>query len=385
MRAPNLATLLEILEISQPYSPTATTGRYLQGALPDYTSPPLPEALAATPEAFRSNATISVARDLDAAGLCVGEKADENAEACQMIFTPVDYDGSSSKSKVGVIFFGGALVDPRGYSPLLRMLSDTYELPVSVPIFTGDMAFKFGTCESSRLHQAQKVFPDVERWIFAGHSFGGIAAFNDVWAMDQRNETDAIAGIVMLGSYIRQDLGCGMSDFSGRAWDWLSFASVPASEDGVVNATNFAAGQPLLPTGPNFRNVIIEGGNHGGFGTYDYSERVTLLSQVDGEATISKKDQQEQTADVFGEIAALSELIGADDTSVAGNAILTDKTEDDTSNIAINITLEEQIGEGTNVLCDGDSSTSGGWSLARALSRYSIAASMVIATFAVML
>eukprot|EP00957_Ditylum_brightwellii_P044998 3413452-Ditylum_brightwellii.AAC.1 len=108
---------------------------------------------------------------------------------------------------------------------MMRMLSDTYGLSVSVPIFAKDLAFKVGTCESRRLSLAQRAFPDIEKWVFAGHSLGGIAAANEVWAMAGRNETDAIGGLALLASYVRQDLGCGLVDFSTEEWDWLHAAS----------------------------------------------------------------------------------------------------------------------------------------------------------------
>lgn len=279
---------------------TSTTRRHLQFELPDYTSPPLAEAIEATPEAYRSNETVDAARDLDASGLCVGDAAEENAEACQIKFMPADYTDST----VGVIYFGGALVDPRGYSPLMQMLAETYALPISVPIFANDLPFKFGTCESGRLTQAQIAFPSVQKWIFAGHSMGGVAAYNDVWAMSQRNETDAIGGLVLIGSYVNpQDIGCGMADFSESQ---LPMASVSASEDLIVDATNFEAGQDLLPFDSlKFVNKVIEGGNHGGFGSYDYSERKALLNQTDGNATITNEEQQSQTSEVIGDVALL--------------------------------------------------------------------------------
>jgi hypothetical protein len=327
MRVPNLASIFEILEISHPPS-DFVTGRNLQFTSLNYTSPPLPEAIEATPEAFRANETIDAARALDAAGLCVGDAAEENADACQIKFVPADYDDAtddSLRSTVGVIFFGGALVDPRGYSPLMRLLSDTYGLSVSVPIFEGDVSLKFGSCETGRLAQAQIAFPLVSKWIFVGHSLGGIAAFNDVWAMAERNETDAIGGLVLLAAYVSQDLGCGMTNFSGSEWDWLPFASVSASEDGIVNAANFAAGQDLLPAGsPQFLNETIEGGNHGGFGSYDYSKREVLLNQTDGNATITNEEQQHQTAVIISKTANMTEsdvLPSKDETTLeAGSA-----------------------------------------------------------------
>ena len=63
---PALASISEILEM-----PQVLFNRQLQFVLPEYTSPPLPEAIEATPEEYRSNETIDAARTLDAAGLCV--------------------------------------------------------------------------------------------------------------------------------------------------------------------------------------------------------------------------------------------------------------------------------------------------------------------------
>lgn len=301
MQIPMLATLLKALEL--PDLPSSSRGvRSLQFTLPDYTSPPLPEAINATPVAYQSDETIDAARSLDADGKCVGDQAKDNTEACQ-----IKFGSEFNESSTGVLFFSGALVDPRGYSPLMAMISDAYNLPISVPIFDGDTSYKFGTCESGRLAQAQFAFPSVEKWIFIGHSLGGVTAFNDVWAMAGRNETDAIGGLVLLASYVRQDLGCGATDFSGDEWSWLPVASISASEDGVANATNFAAGQAFLPShSPRFINETIEGGNHGGFGSYDDSERYELLGQIDGNASITNEEQQRQTTIIIGEIEEMA-------------------------------------------------------------------------------
>ena len=70
---------------------------------------------------------------------------------------------------------------------------------------------------------------------------------------------------------------------------------------------------------------MIEGGNHGGFGSYDYSERVVLLNQVDGNATITEAEQQEQTADIIYRIALM--VGGDDDTGVISNTTTSHPTE----------------------------------------------------------
>mmetsp|Transcript_29448 Transcript_29448/g.62517 ORF Transcript_29448/g.62517 Transcript_29448/m.62517 type:complete len:234 (-) Transcript_29448:754-1455(-) len=182
--------------------------------LPDYTSPPLTSAIEATPENFQSDAAVDAAREHDAEGLCLTL---DDPSACQIAFFPPPpplEDGVANRSKVGVVFYGGALVDPRGYSPMMRMLSDTYGLSVSVPIFDGDLAFKFGTCESSRLGLAQRMFPGVEKWVLAGHSFGDLVASNDLWAI--RNNTDSIAGLALLASSGKSGPGMRHAGFLHR-------------------------------------------------------------------------------------------------------------------------------------------------------------------------
>jgi len=208
------------------------------------------------------------------------------------------------------------------------MLAETYNMSVSIPIFAGDMAFKFGACESGRLGLAQEVFPNVTQWILAGHSFGGLAAFNDVWTMAGRNATDAIAGLALAGSYVRQDLMCGPVDFSGEQWNWLPMVSMSASEDKIVNMTNFEAGQAFMTD--NVDKVVIEGGNHGQFGWYNYTLRTPLLGQVDGEASISHKEQQALMA------AAIASLVMSD-----AAAIVVNDTSSDVDPTVKNVTAKE--------------------------------------------
>jgi hypothetical protein len=250
--------------------------RELQGEIPDYTSPPLDDALEATPEAYRSNEVIDAARAAAASGNCT---ADTNR--CQIPFEPTGFE----KSKVGVIFYGGALVDPRSYSPLAKMIATRYGLPVIVPIFNKDLAFTFGSCDSGRIPLAQAEFDFVEKWILAGHSFGGIAAFADAWI--RLNDT-AVAGLVMIAADIQQNLGCG--EFSTTD---LPMAAVTGSLDGILNMTRWELNKRFLSNSTLF--VDIFGGNHGQFGSYNYSERASLLGQVDGVALIPPHVQWDLT------------------------------------------------------------------------------------------
>ena len=267
--------------------------RHLQ-ELPDYTSPPTDYALAATPEAFRDDAIIDAGRAADANRTCFTGDV-----ACQIPFPPPQ--AALNTAKLGVVFYGGALVDPRAYSPVAKALSERYGMAVAIQIFEDDLPTRMGSCNTGRLDLAEEEFPYIEKWVLVGHSLGGIAAMTDVWTFV--NDTDnRIAGLVLLASYIRNDLGCGEIDFSSTS---LPMASVNASLDGIVNATNFLSGQQLLPVNDTFHMEIL-GGNHGQFGSYDDSERMTLLGQVDGNATIPEKVQQDLAVGAIANVAARS-------------------------------------------------------------------------------
>lgn len=245
--------------------------RLLQ-ALPDYTSPPNEFALESTPALYRSDEVVQEARDLDAAGNCTID-----GNRCQIPF-PVDEDKFEEPSQVGVVFYCGGLVDPRGYSPIAALLAERYGMPVVMPIFEGDRAFAFGTCDSGRLDFAQAEFPDVEKWVLAGHSFGGVAATVDMWSRWNAMDESA-AGLVLLAADVQEGLGCGATDFSGTD---LPMAQLLAANDGILNFTRVEM-NAARNSNATF-DMLIQGANHASFGDYDYSERFELLGQVDGES-----------------------------------------------------------------------------------------------------
>lgn len=274
-------------------SPPNHLERELQPQIPDYTSPPLPDALDATPEAYRSDQVIEEARAAAASGNCT-----VGGNLCQIPFRPAAGLFADEESKVGVIFHCGALVDPRGYSPLASILATRYGLPVVLPIFDRDLAFAFGVCDSGRLELAQAEFDHVEKWVLAGHSFGGVSAMTDAWA--RRNDT-AVAGLVTIAADVQQNIGCGEIDFSATG---LPMAAVTASLDQILNTTRWELNKEFLSNETLF--VDIFGGNHGQFGSYNDSERTPLLGQVDGIPLIPPQVQWELTVASIYHVASRS-------------------------------------------------------------------------------
>lgn len=266
-------------------------GRHLQ-EFPDYTSPPLPLALEATPEDFRDDVVIDDMRAVAAAGNC-----SSTDNACHIPFAVPDgaFDGDS---KIGVVLYGGGLVDPRGYSVMAQLLATRYGFPTVIPVFAGDLAFVFGNCDSGRLDMAKAEFPQVEKWVLVGHSFGGIGASSDMWERWNAGDESA-AGLVMLAADLRNDIGCGDEDYSLTD---LPMASVTASLDGVLNATRWEGNKIYLSNATELVNIY--GGNHGYFGAYDYSLRSEVLGQTDGEALIPPQVQWDFVASAIASVAA---------------------------------------------------------------------------------
>eukprot|EP00339_Tiarina_fusa_P022758 CAMPEP_0117058854 /NCGR_PEP_ID=MMETSP0472-20121206/40870_1 /TAXON_ID=693140 ORGANISM="Tiarina fusus, Strain LIS" /NCGR_SAMPLE_ID=MMETSP0472 /ASSEMBLY_ACC=CAM_ASM_000603 /LENGTH=372 /DNA_ID=CAMNT_0004776311 /DNA_START=142 /DNA_END=1260 /DNA_ORIENTATION=- len=274
------------------------SARNLQGPPPPtYTSPPTDIAVKATPEAYRSDEVIDAARAKAAMGRCSPDNDDESS-FCHIPFHPDE--GAFGPSKVGVVFFGGAFVDPRGYAPLAKSIAERYGIPVVIPIFTSDISLTPGTCESGRLPMAAAQFQNVEKWILTGHSLGGIAATADAWnSMTNPNATidfDMLGGLTLLAADVL-NFGCGPTDFSNTDFP---MALSSATEDEVLNRTRYDLNRPLSSNATYF--LEIYGGNHGQFGSYDDSGRVQALgpSQVDGTAFIPPQVQWDlSTAAIF--------------------------------------------------------------------------------------
>lgn len=272
-----------------------TSNRHLQQELPDYTSPPLPIALELTPELYRDDKVVQESRRLDAS-----KKCSIDGNRCQIPFPP-NSQKFSSPSRVGVLFYNGGLVDPRGYSPLAAILNERYGMPVVIPIFANDLAFVFGVCDSGRLDYAKAEFPDVEKWVLAGHSFGGVAAAVDMWNRYNNTNDESAAGLVMLAADVQMGLDCGDTDFSKSN---LPMAQVLASNDGILNQTRTNQNRINNSNATHF--VEMYGANHASFGAYDSSKRFELFGQVDGEELIPSVIAWDHVSAAIANVAARS-------------------------------------------------------------------------------
>lgn len=171
-------------------------------------------------------------------------------------------DGSGDKT--ALVFYPGAKIDSKAYLPLMKKLADggidcfLLEVPMHMAIF--DMNAADRITDNS----------NYDTWIMSGHSMGGIAAAK--YAADHDN----IDGVVLLASYPTSQLS-----------EPTALLSVYGTEDKVLELIAYEESKKYNPS--NSKEVVIEGGNHAQFG--NYGEQAG-----DGTATISREEQQDQTA-----------------------------------------------------------------------------------------
>ena len=172
----------------------------------------------------------------------------------------------------GLVFYPGGLVDAAAYAPLMQRLADGGVLSVLVP-----MPLELAVFGIDRAREVMGAFPDVQTWVVAGHSLGGAMASEFV-----KGNADIVAGLALLASYPAQS-----SDLSGLS---IRAVSTYGTENGVTPPEGFEASLARLPPGTDL--VVIEGGNHAGFGHYG-------PQSGDGEARIDREEQQRQTAETL--------------------------------------------------------------------------------------
>jgi len=171
----------------------------------------------------------------------------------------------TTEPTTGLIFYPGALVDPRAYAPMMRDIAARGYLAVIVP-----MPLNFAVLGTDRAQEVIRAYPTIKRWAIGGHSLGGVAA-----AMFVKSHPDATQGIAFWASYPADR----MTDYQGRV------ISISGSSDGLSTPDKINSSRALLPASTQW--VEIQGGNHGQFGWYG-------LQSGDGFATISREAQQEQ-------------------------------------------------------------------------------------------
>ena len=172
-------------------------------------------------------------------------------------------DGKGDKT--ALIFYPGAKVDSEAYMPLMEKIADG-----GVDCFLLKMPMRIAILDSNA---ADKVISNYnyDKWIMSGHSMGGMIAAS--YCAEHEN----VDGAVLLAAYPIKKIP-----------DGKAVLSVYGTEDKVLDKDAYKKAAELFPK--DFTEVIIDGGNHAGFGNYGEQSG-------DGKAEISNEEQQKQTAD----------------------------------------------------------------------------------------
>ena len=167
------------------------------------------------------------------------------------------FDGPADDT--ALIFYPGAKVEASAYAPLLHRLAEN-----GMDTFLVQMPFHLALFGANKAEGIQARY-DYENWYIGGHSLGGVMAVKYAAAHELR-------GIILLASYPTETVEEPM-------------LLVYGSEDGVVNRDRIGEAERYGTA----ETVVIEGGNHAGFG--NYGEQAG-----DKASAISAEEQQAETA-----------------------------------------------------------------------------------------
>lgn len=182
-----------------------------------------------------------------------------------LIFLPAD------EPAAGFIFYQGAKVEPAAYAPLMHSLAEKGVLCAAVK-----MPFNFAFFDLNAADAVIEKYPHIKSWYIGGHSLGGSMAAEYV------SHRDGIEGLVLLASFSTADI----------SENGTKVLSVYGTEDGVLDLDSYRKYYKNLP--PDTREIIIDGGNHAGFGSYG-------AQKGDGTASVSSAEQTKLTAEAIAE------------------------------------------------------------------------------------
>lgn len=180
--------------------------------------------------------------------------------------TRIRLQPTAGASTTGVVFYPGALVDPRAYVPNLLPLAEA-----GYPVVILKLPYNIAFLDPNGAQAVMDADPEVERWVVGGHSLGGVMAASVAGRDDAR-----IRGLLLWGSFPN-------SSISDRTE--LLAMSIYGSEDGLTTPAKIDETKDRLPPDTTF--VEIVGGNHAFFGDYG-------SQGGDGVATISREEAQRQ-------------------------------------------------------------------------------------------
>lgn len=205
-------------------------------------------------------------RPLPAAAVALDALASDGAVQVMTTADLITFMPSKSPS-VGLIFYPGALVDPRAYAVIMHDLAmrgiATFiiKLPLNIAFLAPDGA-----------GGVIAAHPEIRTWAVAGHSLGGVVACSYAAA-----HPDRVRGLLLYASYPASDLSGSLAN--------TAILSIFGTNDGLATPAKVTQGRPNLPTATRY--TAIGGGIHAFFGDYG-------AQPGDGQPSLSRASAQEQ-------------------------------------------------------------------------------------------
>ena len=166
------------------------------------------------------------------------------------------YQSPAAARMPHLIFFPGALVAPRAYAPMARVLTQK-----GYPVIVVELPRRgvFGGAESSalasRVESALRSVAASGKVVVGGHSRGAVVA--SAAAARHHSRLD---GLVLIGSTHPRDV-----DLSGLK---IPVTKIVGTRDGVAKPEAVKRNASLLPA--HTRWIWVNGGNHSQFGWYGF-------------------------------------------------------------------------------------------------------------------
>lgn len=170
----------------------------------------------------------------------------------------------------GIIFYPGGKVEETAYAPLLLEFAEQgYE------VYLVKMPAKLAIFGMNAAEDIIEEATHIEEWTMMGHSLGGAMAASFCASHDED-----VDRLVLLAAYSTEDL-------TDKEIEVFSFYG---TEDKVLNMEKYQQYYSNLPE--DVIEEVIDGANHANYANYGTQEG-------DGEATITREEQQECVLDIF--------------------------------------------------------------------------------------
>ena len=189
----------------------------------------------------------------------------ENSDAVKIKKNKYGYFFDGNGEKDALIFYPGAKVEYTSYAPLMNSIASNgvdcflIKMPLNIAFFNPNVASKI----------IDKY--DYDKWYLSGHSLGGVVASSYINSNNKK-----IDGLILLASYSTKNINSS-----------VRVLSIYGDLDGVLNIENYKKNKKNLN---NCDELIINGGNHSGFGNYGFQKG-------DKKSKISNEIQQNITTD----------------------------------------------------------------------------------------